>query len=116
MSQEMSKFKVPNKNSHYTNANTQSYDFFVRDKRIFQENASDNAMFVIMKVIKGIKMSEQTLFGRKSRCNSKYSLLQVFQLLLVCPCFMIRNPFNIYPKSVIRNFGLHNVQISIRSL
>ena len=49
-----------------------------------------------MNVIKGIKMNEQTLFGRNSRCNSKYSLLQVFQLLLVCPCFMIRNPFNIY--------------------
>lgn len=53
-------------------------------------------MFTIMEVIKGIRMNEQTLFGRKSRCNSKYSLLQVFQLLLVCPCFMIRNPFSIY--------------------
>ena len=53
-------------------------------------------MFTIMNVIKGIKMNEQTLFGRKSRCNNKYSLLQVFQLLLVCPCFMIRNPFSIY--------------------
>jgi len=62
----------------------------------FRKNNTDNAMFVIMNVIKGIKMNEQSLFGRKSRCNSKYSLLQVFQLLLVCPCFMIRNPFNIY--------------------
>ena len=53
-------------------------------------------MFTIMEVIKGIRMNEWTLFGRKSRCNSRYSLLQVFQLLLVCPCFMIRNPFNIY--------------------
>ena len=62
----------------------------------FKKNDSETAMFAIMDVIKGIKMNEQTLFGRKSRCNSKYSLLQVFQLLLVCPCFMIRNPFNIY--------------------
>ena len=53
-------------------------------------------MFTIMEVIKGIRMNEWTLFGRKSRSGSKYSLLQVFQLLLVCPCFMIRNPFNIY--------------------
>ena len=53
-------------------------------------------MFTIMNVIKGIRMNEQTLFGRKSRPNNKYSLLQVFQLLLVCPCFMIRNPFSIY--------------------
>ena len=62
----------------------------------FKKSDTDHAMFAIMNVIKGIKMNEQTLFGRKSRCNSKYSLLQVFQLLLVCPCFMIRNPFNIY--------------------
>lgn len=40
-----------------------------------------------MNVIKGIKMNEQTLFGRKSRFNCKYSLLQVFQLLLVCPYY-----------------------------
>ena len=62
----------------------------------FKKSDSETAMFAIMDVIKGIRMNEQTLFGRKSHCNSKYSLLQVFQLLLVCPCFMIRNPFNIY--------------------
>ena len=62
----------------------------------FRKNDSDRAMFTIMEVIKGIRMNEWTLFGRKSRSGSKYSLLQVFQLLLVCPCFMIRNPFNIY--------------------
>ena len=62
----------------------------------FKKSDSETAMFAIMDVIKGIKMNEQTLFGRKSRCNSKYSLLQVFRLLLVCPCFMIRNPFGFY--------------------
>ena len=62
----------------------------------FRKNNSDRAMFTIMEVIKGIRMNEWTLFGRKSRSGSKYSLLQVFQLLLVCPCFMIRNSFNIY--------------------
>ena len=62
----------------------------------FRKNDSDHAIFSIMDVIKGISMNERTLFGRKSCCNSKYSLLQMFQLLLVCLCFMIRNPFNIY--------------------
>ena len=52
-----------------------------------RKNDSETAMFNIMSVIKGIKMNEQTLFGRKSRFNCKYSLLQVFQLLLVCPCY-----------------------------
>ena len=62
----------------------------------FKNNDAGSAMFTIMNVIKGIKMNEPTLFGRESRCNNKYSLLQVFQLLLVCPCFMIRNPFCIH--------------------
>lgn len=61
----------------------------------FKKNNSDSAMFIITNVIKGVKMNEQMLFGRKSRCNSVYSLLHVFQLLLICPCFMIRNPFNV---------------------
>ena len=50
----------------------------------FKKSDSDHAMFTFMDVIKGIKMNEQTLFGSKSRCNNKYSLQQVFQLLLVC--------------------------------
>ena len=32
-------------------------------------------MFAIMDVITGIRMNEWTLFGRKSRSGSKYSLL-----------------------------------------
>ena len=34
-------------------------------------------------------MNEQTLFGRKSKCNSVYSLLRVFLLLLMYLCFII---------------------------
>ena len=64
-------------------------------------------MFTIINVIKGIKMNEQSLFGRKIRCNCKYSMLQVFQLLLVCPCFMIRNPFNIYGSPLGGKLGCH---------
>ena len=62
----------------------------------FKKSDSETAMFAIMNVIKGIRMNEQTLFGRKGRCNCKHSLLQVFQPLLACPWFMIRNPFCIY--------------------
>ncbi len=38
-------------------------------------------MFTIMSVIKGVKTNEQSLFYRKRRCNSLYSLLHVFLLL-----------------------------------
>lgn len=60
----------------------------------FRKNSAGSAMFTIMEVIKGINMSEKVLFGRTSRCNKVYSLLQVLQTLLVYPCFMIRNPYN----------------------
>ena len=38
-------------------------------------------------------MNESTLFGMKSKCDNVYPLLQVFQVLLLYPCFMIRNPY-----------------------
>jgi len=105
MSQEMSKFKVPNKILITPIPAHKVTNFLSEISAFFKKNASDNA--IIMNVIKGIKMSEQTLFGRKSRCNSKYSLLQVFQLLLVCPCFMTRNPFNIYGSPLDYKLGCH---------
>ena len=49
--------------------------------KFFRKSDSETAMFTIMDVIKGTKMNEQTLFGRRSRCNSKYFLLH--RLLLI---------------------------------
>ena len=43
--------------------------FLSKISMFFKKNNSDHAMFAIMDVIKGIKMNEQTLFGRKSRFN-----------------------------------------------
>ena len=60
----------------------------------FRENDSHKAMYTIMDVIKGLKMTELSLFGTKSKCNHVYTLLQVFHTLLMYPCFIIRNPFN----------------------
>ena len=43
--------------------------FLAAISTFFKKNDSETAMFNIMSVIKGIKMNEQTLFGRKSRFN-----------------------------------------------
>ena len=59
-------------------------------------------MFNIMNTIKGIRMSEKVLFGRQSRCNQVYRLMNVFVALLISPCFMIRNPYN-YVGSPLSN-------------
>lgn len=42
------------------------------------------------------------LFGMKSKYNHVYSLLQVFQTLLLYPCFMVRNPYNYGGSSLSR--------------
>ena len=105
MSQEMSNFMVQNKKLIYPIPVQKVTKFLSEKSTFFKKSDSETAMFAIMNVIKGIRMNEQTLFGRKGRCNCKYSLLQVFQPLLVCPWFMIRNPFSTYGSPVGGKLG-----------
>lgn len=69
-------------------------DFLSEISAFFKNSDAHNAMYSILDVIKWLKMSEKPLLGIKSRCNNVYSLLQVFQTLLLFPCFMVRNPYN----------------------
>lgn len=39
-------------------------------------------------------MIEISLFGMESKCNNVYSLLRVFQALLLYPCIMIPKPYH----------------------
>lgn len=55
----------------------------------FKKNDATSAMFNIMNTIKSLRMSEKLLFGRQSRCNQLYRLLDVFIALLIGPCFKI---------------------------
>lgn len=59
-------------------------------------------MYALMNVIKGIRMTEKSLFGMTSKRNSVYPLLHVFLILLVYPCCMIRNPSK-FDKSALSN-------------
>ncbi len=54
-------------------------------------------------MLKGFNMLEKVPFGSKSKCNSNYSLLQVLELLIMFPCFMIRNPNNYCRSSLSIN-------------
>ena len=62
--------------------------------KYFKENDATSAMNQIMDITRTLNLSEKRLFGAESRCNCKYSQLQVLQLLLLFPCFMIKNVFN----------------------
>lgn len=66
----------------------------------FKKDDAHNAMYSIMDVIKWLRMTETSLFGMKSKCNNVYPFLQVFQALLLYPCFMIRNPYHFSESSL----------------
>ena len=68
--------------------------------KYFKENDATSAMNKIMEITRTLNFSEKRLFGEESRCNCKYSQLQVLQLLLLFPCFMIKNAFNYSTSSL----------------
>jgi hypothetical protein len=71
----------------------------------FKKNDSNSALFTLTDMLKDFNMLEKIFFERKSKCNSKYSLLQVLQLLIMFPCFMIKNPYNYCRSSLSGFFG-----------
>ena len=66
--------------------------------KFFKENDATSAMNAIMDTTKALRLSEKRLFGSESKCNCKLTQLQVLGLLMLFPCFMIRNAYN-YGKS-----------------
>ena len=66
--------------------------------KFFKENDATSAMNAIMDMTKALRLSEKRLFGSESKCNCKLTQLQVLELLMLFPCFMIRNAYN-YSKS-----------------
>ena len=66
--------------------------------KFFKENDATSAMNAIMDMTKVLRLSEKRLFGSESKCNCKLTQLQVLGLLMLFPCFMIRNAYN-YSKS-----------------
>lgn len=80
-------------------------EFLSEISRFFKKDNANHAMFSIMDMIKGIKMTETVLFGTKSKCNHVYPLLQVFQALLLYPCFIVRNPYKFEQSSLSSILG-----------
>lgn len=75
-----------------------STNIFSEIGKFFKENDSTRAMNAIMDVTKALRLSEKRLFGSESKCNCKLTQMQVFGLLMLFPCFMVRNAHN-YGKS-----------------
>lgn len=67
----------------------------------------------IIDMTKALRLSEKRLFSSESRCNCKLTQLQVLGLLMLFPCFMIRNAYN-YGKSSL--CGLFDCRKDVSSI
>lgn len=70
----------------------ESTNIFSEISTFFRENDDDKAIRTIMDVAKHLKLSAKTL-DMESRWNCKYTRLQVFELLLLFPLFMVKNAY-----------------------
>ena len=68
--------------------------------KFFTESKADKAMHAIMDMATRIRFDEKRLFGTESRYNCKYTNLQVFCLLLMFPCFMVKNAYGYATSSL----------------
>ena len=57
-------------------------------------------MNTIMDMTGALRLFEKRLFGSESRCNCKMTRLQLLELLMLFPCFMIRNAYNYSSSSL----------------
>jgi hypothetical protein len=79
----------------------ESTNIFSEISTFFREKDDDKAIRTIMDVTKHLKLSEKSL-SFESHWNCKYTRLQVFELLLLFPLFMVKNTFHYSDSSLAR--------------
>lgn len=77
-------------------------NYFSEIGKFFKENDANSAMNMIMHMSNTLKLSEYLLFGENSKCNCKLNKLQILQVLILLPCFMVKNVYN-YSNSILFN-------------
>lgn len=75
-------------------------NYFSEIGNFFKGNDATSAINAVNDVISSLKMTEKRLFEEKSKRNCKFTQLQILQLLLLFPCFMIKNAFNYSASSL----------------
>lgn len=100
MSWKISTFKVSNKTILSPMPTYKSKNIFAEIGKFFKENDATSAMNTIMDMTRSLSLSEKRLFGSVSHRNCKLTQVQVLQILLLFPCFMIKNAYN-YASSAL---------------
>lgn len=70
--------------------------------KYFVNKETNSAMYAIMDSTKALSLKEQQLFPTQSKRNCKVTQLQVLQLLLMFPCFMVHNAYNFATSSLYK--------------
>ena len=91
MSRNFCNFEVPTKKYKSFMPNDKGTNVFSEIGKFFKEKDATSAMNAIMDMMDALSLSEKRLFGIESRCNCKLTQLQLLGLLMLFPCFMIRN-------------------------
>jgi hypothetical protein len=79
----------------------ESTNIFSEISTFFREKEEDKAIRTIMDVTKHLKLSESSLTF-ENHWNCKYTRLQVFELLLLFPLFMVKNAYHYSESSLFR--------------
>ena len=85
--------------------NNKGTNVFSEIGKFFKEKDATSAMNAIMDMMDALSLSEKRLFGIESRCNCKLTQSQLLGLLMLFPCFMIRNAYNYASSSL---FGVYS--------
>ena len=79
----------------------ESTNIFSEISTFFTKKDDSKAIRTIMDVVKHFKISEKSL-ALESHWNCKYTRLQVFELLLLFPLFMVKNAYHYSDSSLFR--------------
>ena len=105
MSRKISNFVVETIKILSPMPNHKGTNIFSEIGKFFKEKDSTGAMNAIMSMTNALKMSEKRLFGSESKCNCKLTQLQLLELLMLFPCFMISNAYNYTSSPLYGLFG-----------
>ena len=84
-----------------------STQFLSEIATFFRNNDATRAFSALVQILATLKMNDQSLFGRVTKPNAKYSLTEVFQTLLLFPCCSIRNPYHYDQSSLFAKVSYH---------
>jgi len=86
-----------------------------------KKNDSNSALFTNMEILKGINMSEKTLFGRESKCKRSLSLLKLLSQISIAISLSVKTLrlslyIQIKSNHISVNYSLYFIQCLVHNV